>query len=344
MSHRPTFWRHLLSSVRRQCHGSPRTVLVILALFLSVTIATAGAAEGEESEHEEHEAPLPHQKVLRSAFGSISNPYPVESDAEKKDLGFCNFWSYGWTQGWEEAEWGPTDATRFRLLNIKQAFWERELRLTYAYADDAEGGEAHEQEMEFELELPMSRRFMIEFEGPLVGLKEKGEDWTYGAGDLKAIPQVMLAENDDMSFSSGLEIRTPTGREGVGGGRTALMPYVAYWRDLGHRIGLHTFLGSEFLLDEYGPAAPDTVIQYGVAPAMTFTRKHRPYFGNFTLFTEFNGETDIGADNNGQRVTFLPGARWMILDETWIAIGEEFPISGDQSFDHKFWLSLYMDF
>lgn len=327
---------HAISS-----HSARRTI-VLAALMCSLLLAAANPVSAGEEEGEEHEEMLPHTRALRAVFGPLSNPYTPPQ--EKKPLCLSNFFTYGWTQGWEHGEWGPKEAPRFRLMRIKQAFWERELRLTYAYADDAEGGEAHEQELEFELELPISRRFMIEFEGPIEGLKEKGEDWTHGFGGLKVIPQVMLAETDDASFSGGVEVKTPTGRDDFGGDQTAVMPYLAYWQDLGGRVGLHTFAGTNFQIDEFGPEEADSVFEYGVAPSLTLTRKHRPWLGNFTVFGEVNGEVDIGAADNGHRVTFLPGVRWMLLEETWLAVGEEFPISGDQAFDHKFWVSIYMDF
>jgi hypothetical protein len=118
------------------------------------------------------------------------------------------------------------------------------------------GGALDRQEVEMEIELPVSRRFLIEFEPSVAGVKPNGGSWDFASGDLRVIPQVMLYETRGVSFSSGLNIRTPTGSQSVLAGRTSLTPYLTLWTNLGQRVGLHTFFGSEFPLAGYGPAPP----------------------------------------------------------------------------------------
>jgi hypothetical protein len=283
-----------------------------------------------------------HQRLFRSLFDPIIDRYPPEES--RKNLGLDNFFDYGWTQGWAEPDEGPDDAPRFRLLQIQRAFWERELRLTYNYTFGADDGEADEQEGEFELELPISRRFLVEFEWGIVGLKPDGQSWEHHGGDLKIIPEVMLAETRDLSFSSGLVVRTPTGGRSVGEGRTSLTPYLALWRNLGNRTGLHTYMGSEFPLGGFASDAPDAVLQYGIAPTVTVTAKDTPYWGNLTFFTEANGQTDLGSGNSSANLTLLPGARWSVSKDLWVATGYEFPVTGNDHIDSRIWLSLYLDF
>ncbi|HEV8716374.1 MAG TPA: hypothetical protein VGX03_26575 [Candidatus Binatia bacterium] len=283
-----------------------------------------------------------HQRLLRFVFRPVIDRYPPEE--HRQDLGLRNFFTEGWTAGWAEPEEGPDDAPRFRLLRMQRAFWEREVRLTYNHTFGAEDGEVDEQEGEFELELPLSRRFLIEFEGGFVGLKPDGGSWKRRGGDLKIIPEVMLMETHSLSFSSGLIVRTPTGSATVGEERTSLTPYLALWRDLGHRIGLHTYLGAEFPVHGFGPGAPDAVVQYGIAPAITVTPKGTPYRGNWTFFVETNGETDCGSTDDRTTVTLLPGARWLVLKDVWVAAGYEFPVTNADALDGRAWVSFYFDF
>lgn len=112
--------------------------------------------------NEEEEKAL-DQKLLLALFHPLVGRYPVED--EREDLTFRNFFTFGWHVGWGEPEEGPADAPRFRLMRIQRAFWEREVRLTYNRAFGVEGGTLDAQEGEVELELPISRRFLIEFEG-----------------------------------------------------------------------------------------------------------------------------------------------------------------------------------
>jgi hypothetical protein len=283
-----------------------------------------------------------HQRLLRFVFKPVIDRYP--SEERRQDLRLSNFFSVGWTEGWAEPDEGPDDAPRFRLLRMQRAFWEREVRLTYNHTFGAEDGEVDEQEGEFELELPISRRFLIEFEGGFVGLQPDGRSWKRRVGDLKIILEVMLMETHALSFSSGLAIRTPTGSKAVGEERTSLTPYLALWRDVGHRIGLHTYLGAEFPIDGFGPGAPDAVVQYGIAPAITVTPKATPYLGNLTFFVETNGETDCGGKHDRTTVTLLPGARWLVLKDVWIAAGYEFLVTNTDALDGRAWISFYFDF
>lgn len=312
---------------------------VLILLFFIVLFSGSALSAAENSSQEERHS---YQRFLSSLFEPIIGKYPPEES--RKDLNLDNFSSYGWTQGWEEPEEGPEDAPRFRLLRIQRAFWEREVRLTFNHAFGADDGEYDEQEGEVELELPISRRFLIEFETGFVGLRPSGQSWEHRVGDLKIIPELMLVETRDLSFSSGLVVRTPTGGRSVGDGRTSLTPYLAVWKDLGNRVGLHTYLGNEFPLGGYESTDPDSVLQYGIAPTVTVTAKDTPYWGNLTFFIEADGETNFGNGNSQTKVNLLPGARWAIVKDCWTAVGYEFPVTSQNDFDDKIWFSLYLDF
>jgi len=90
--------------------------------------------------------------------------------------------------GWKEPDEGPNDAPRFGLLRIQRAFWEREIRLVHSYTFGVDGGAADEQELEMEVELPINRRFLIEFEPAVSSVRANGRSWDFGGGDLKVIP------------------------------------------------------------------------------------------------------------------------------------------------------------
>ncbi|HLG28966.1 MAG TPA: hypothetical protein VI387_02040 [Candidatus Brocadiales bacterium] len=285
---------------------------------------------------------LADQRLLFYLFKPLIGKYVPEE--ARQDLGLKNFFTSGWNVGWGEPYEGPNDAPRFRLLRIQRAFWERELRFTYTYASGADEGTVDEQEGEFELELPISRRFLIEFEGGFVGVQPGGDSWRIHSGDLKIIPEVMLMETKDVSFSLGTVVRTPTGGRSVGEGRTSLTPYLAFWKDLGMRIGLHSYMGTEFQIGGFGLGAPDAIVQYGIAPSFTVTPKDTPYLGNLTFFGEVNGETSLGGADDQTKVNLLPGVRWLLFKDFWVAGGYEFPITDRQEFDNRIWVSIYRDF
>lgn len=282
------------------------------------------------------------QRLLLDLFRPVVDNFPAER--KRQDLTFQNFFTYGWNVGWKEPEEGPEDAPRFRLLRIQRAFWEREVRFVDPYTFGADGGTLDEQEVEMEVELPVSRRFLIEFEPAVTGVRPNGSSWRFASGDFTMIPELMLYETKDISFSSGLSIRTPTGSQSVGSGRTSLTPYLAWWKDLGQRVGLHTFFGTEFPLAGYGPDRPDTTLQYGIALAKTITPKDTPWLGNLTFFAEFNGTTERGDANPSTTATLLPGARWLLFKDFWLAAGYEFPVARTNRLERRVWISIYRDF
>ena len=293
------------------------------------------SSPGEEQEEEKQF----DQRMLMALFRPVVKMFPAEK--ERQDLTLGNFFSYGWQAGWKEPEEGPDDAPRIRLLRILEAVWERDIRLTHNYIFGVNGEESDSQEVAMEIALPISRRFLIEFEQPVANIKSNGSS-SIASGDLRVVSKVMLYETHDASFSSGLSIRTPTGRQSMESHRTSLLPYFASWTDLGQRVGLHTYFGTDFPLGGWGPDRPDAFVQYSIVPSKTVTSRDTPFLGDLTIFAEFNGTTQVGGLDPQTTVTALPGVKWMLLKDFWVATGYEFSLTGiDES---RVWLTLSRDF
>jgi Putative MetA-pathway of phenol degradation len=345
-------WRYLFSLFRTSglVEEAPRrlsrcvyVILILADLLAFLPLAEAQVLQpGPTSPPSAEEPKSGDQRLLFDLFRPIVGNFPVER--KRKDLTFGNFFSYGWDVAWTEPEEGPDDAPRFRLMRIQRAFWEREVRIFSPYAFGTDGGTADELEIEMEIELPVNRRFLIEFEPALKGVGPYGSPWTFAAGDLLVIPQAMLYETKNTSFSSGLSVRVPTGSQSVGSGRTSLAPYLAWWADLGQRMSLHTYFGAEFPLAGYGPGRPNAIFQYAAALAKTVTPKKTPWFGNLTFFAELNGTTGSGGPSPSTTVTLLPGVRWLMFRDFWLAAGYELPLTTTRQFDGRVWFSIYRDF
>jgi hypothetical protein len=86
------------------------------------------------------------------------------------------------------------------------------------------------------------------------------------------------------------------------------------------------------------------VVQYGIAPAITVTPKATPYVGNLTFFMETNGETECGGKHDRTTLTLLPGTRWLVFKDVWMAAGYEFPVTNTEALDGRAWVSFYFDF
>lgn len=284
--------------------------------------------------------------ILSSYFPS--SLHGAEEFAEKKpDLTLSNFFSEGWKfMQWEEPEQEPEQAPRFRLLKIPATVFEREIRMNYSFTNNSDGGKLDEHEWEFEFEMPVSRRLLIEVEPKIISLSPNDGDTTSGFGDTSLITRIMLLETRNTTLLSLLETTLPTGDEdrGLGSGLTTISPGIGLWRDLGSRYALHGFFGLDIPVGGKDDDDPDTTVIYGTAITKTVTPKDTPFFGNLTLFVELNGSSDIGSDNDITVVSILPGVRWNLGHEFWLMPGIEFPVIGRDEFDSRVWLSVLKDF
>lgn len=247
---------------------------------------------------------------------------------------------------WEEPEQEPDQSPRFRLLKIPATVFEREVRMNYSFTNNGDGGELDEHEWEFEFEMPVSRRLLLEVEPKIISLSPNDGDTTSGFGDTSLITRIMLLETRNTTLLSLLEITLPTGDEdrGLGSGLTTISPGIGMWRDLGGHFALHSFFGLDIPTGGKSDEDPDTTIIYGSALTKTVTSKDTPFFGNLTFFVEFNGNSDIGSDDDTTVVSILPGARWNLGRDFWLMPGVEFPIIGRDEFDTRVWFSVLKDF
>src|SRR3990170_7031536 len=168
-----------------------------------------------------------------------------ELSGKKPDITLSNFFSEGWKFGqWEEPEQEPDQSPRFRLLKIPATVFEREVRMNYSFTNNGDSGKIDEHEYELELEMPVSRRLLIEVEPKVISVSpDHGNDHS-GFGDTSLITRVMLFETRNTTLLTILDTNFPTGNEdiGLGSGMTTISPGIGMWRDLGRHFALHGFL------------------------------------------------------------------------------------------------------
>ncbi|HHT9114686.1 MAG: transporter [Planctomycetes bacterium] len=270
-----------------------------------------------------------------------------ELSGKKPDLTLSNFFSEGWKFGqWKEPEQEPDQSPRFRLLKIPATVFEREVRMNYSFTNNSDGGKLDEHEWEFEFEMPISRRLLIEVEPTIVSISPKNDNNHNGFGDASFITRVMLLETRNTTLLSLLDVKIPTGNEdlGLGSGMTTISPGIGMWRDIGGHFALQSFLGLDIPAGGKSDEDPDTTVNYGAALTKTVTPKDTPFFGNLTFFVEFNGSSDMGSNSDTTVVSILPGARWNLGRDFWLMPGVEFPITGRDEFENRIWFSVLKDF
>ena len=280
---------------------------------------------------------------------SINFLYAQEEHENKPVLSLSNFFSEGWKFGsWEETEQEPDQSPRFRLLKMPAVVFEREVRLNYSYTNNGDGGKHDEHELEFELEVPVSRRFLIEIEPKVLSVSPNDEedDDHIGFGDTSLLSKIMLIETRNTTLLSVFGAEFPTGNEDheLGRGMTTIITGLGLWRDLGRHFALHNYFGLDIPAGGKSEEDPDTTVKYATALAKTLTSKDTHLFGNLTLFVELNGSSDIGSHSDNTLVSILPGVRWNLGHEFWLMPGIEFPVIGRDEFDNRVWFSVLKDF
>jgi hypothetical protein len=90
-------------------------------------------------------------------------------------------------------------------------------------------------------------------------------------------------------------------------------------------------------------------LTYSVATARTLVDSEVPLIGDFTVFLEAFGATDLnGSRTNRTLISLTPGVRMNLAgrDEKawWLQTGVEIPVFGPRAFDYGFRIALIHDF
>jgi hypothetical protein len=282
----------------------------------------------------------------------------------QRNFGLSNFFE-GWLTLWETYREDETQAPRVPLIRITPAFFKREFRMNYFYADDEGDGEADVHEWGMALELPLTLRLKIDIEPKVLYVDSHEGGKNAGFGDTKLAMRVMLFETNTILLSTGSVINIPTGDEDrhLGEGITTVGQQLALWTDLGHRMALHTFLGVDvptggehgssstshgsggFGRDNEHEEDANMEFLYGIAVSRTFTLTNASVLEGITPFIEFNGHKGFGLDKNEMyRIDALPGIRWDLSRELYVMQGFEVPLNGTEEFDKRIWFSIIKDF
>jgi hypothetical protein len=173
--------------------------------------------------------------LFRAAIGSIFGHYDSSCFTP---LGLSNFFE-GWLTPWIPVGNGSSGAARGGWVGepgLTAGFFRREFDPTFTWIHGTNGS-PNSQEGGFLLFLPLSRRFELSFFMPYVDSVNPGNSSTGGRstsfGDTLITGRVMLIENKDFGWTSGLEVLTPTGSTSTGNGQTALTPFTEFWADVG---------------------------------------------------------------------------------------------------------------
>jgi hypothetical protein len=264
-----------------------------------------------------------------------------EDREEPTDLTLDNFFCAGWNERFEER---PTEerAVRVPLFRTKLGFLEREVRAMYRFANRADHGAADEHELEVEVDLPLSRRFMLEFSPEQTWRDGKGtRDWDGARWTSLAVLQ--LVDTVHTAANVQFNVSTPM-KNGSEEDATRLGLSCAAFRDLGDRVGFQAHFGHDFLVGGEAGDGARFEMNYAVALTKTLTEE-TPWLGNLTPSLELAGVTALEGGTTGRtNLSLVPGVQWELREHWWVTMALEVPLTGPRPFEEGLHFSIYREF
>ncbi len=307
----------------------------------------------EESEKSEEEEPKEDEEEEMEPCEECSEE-EEEQYEEPSDLTIWNLFREGWDTPYQSRSRAGR-APRLHLFQVRQPFLDREVRTNFFYQSGADLGEADEYELNWELEIPFNRRFMLDFEPGYSWVDGKGEEAFDTNGPvLRVTAYLQLVDTYDSAFNVQFRVTAPSPETGVflsefgpvveeENKQTGLLFTFAGFEDLTRSLGLERVgLSYHFTYGTFvgpGPAEdPRNAIIYATSLAKTFREPDARFLADFTTFTEVFGATILDGENEGRTaITLTPGLRWNLAREEspwWFMAGVQFPITGPRPFDY----------
>lgn len=297
----------------------------VLRTVLALTLVATGVARAEDAAPDAAAPPAVVADVPSDALAPEGEAAPQRLS----DLGLGNFFTEGWNQPWARKKRYTPDMA---LLKVTTNFLEREFRFDYVLTNTANNATTDTTDMINGLiAYGLNRRLMLEvvtnyqWNNPFVGDTKSGA----GGGFLT---RFQLVDTDTSSYS--FQARISPANKGIGQTQTSLQFALAGWNDvhawapaLG-RLGLYYSFQYENLLGAHAVGVMENDISYDISFAETWTQPTTPFFGNFTTFVEFFGQSTLdGASSGKTNITVTPGFRFWFIPENSISFGVDLPIS-----------------
>ena len=307
-------------------------------------------------------APAKKPRVRTSVLGAARDSLFGRTDyADWEPLKFSTLFREGWDEAWIGPPNGLKGGPRQGWIGAADGNFYRLGFFSFDYTrglgqgtDGFAGG--------FTLYTPLSRRLLLITQVPFVNsnfsaitagreqLPTGGDGTGTGAGaggsgpngrrgtgfgDLSFTPRVMLFENENFSWTSGMTIQIPTGDASSGGGRAILTPTTSIWWNFRERWvvrgGFSTAVGTN-------RQAGGTTLLSRIAVGRTFTKHDVPIFGDFTVYVASNTFNNVTTGTTLS--TIGPGFRTHLGNSYYFLGATTIPLTGPRPYEEgaTFWI------
>ena len=296
---------------------------------------------------------LPLMLLAASAVWTTAaaQEYKASSEQHLSDLTLGNLFSEGWSQPWAKRE--RADGTPdMALLKVTTNFLERELRIDYARTSDVQNSKYKTFDfLSGLIAYGLDRRVMLEvvsnYQWNSPNTSVKGATGASGAGG-SGVVRFQLVDTELSSYA--LQFRVNEPNQSIGQTQTSRQVGLAAFNDLNalvglSRTGLYYSVVYESLVGKQAAGARTSDIAYDISLAKTLTEPGEPVLGNFTLFVEGLGTTDLDGSKAGHTVaTVTPGMRFWFYPENSLMIGGDIPVSGPHPYGGVFRVTYILNF
>ena len=242
------------------------------------------------------------------------------------------------TEGWLDPHIGPPSGSGGSLrqgwIGVPEAFFNRQIVGIYSRTRGVNGA-PNEQTGSIILESPMSRRYDFGALVPFVDdLQGNAAQHNTSVGDVLLFNRFLLHETQDLSVSLNVNVRVPTGSRTTGNDRTAVIPYLAFYKDLGRGFSARGAGGADVPVDDR-PDGRDATLFFSYAMGQTLTPHDTPFFGDFTYYVAMNVTEDLGGRNRNTFLSFTPGFRTHLGRDWFLLGGVGVPVAGPRTFNER---------
>jgi hypothetical protein len=268
--------------------------------------------------------------------------YPIPVRAEETHSESTNVFRFDLDKGWLDppvhSHFSKGGTPLIHSFRTEPAFTRRDFLLDYSFNNERE---SNEQEIEAEIEWPLSRRLGLVFEVPYVSVDSDDDRSADGFGNFAVSPRLLLAEYKRFLLAFGLEIETTTGETngGIAEDEVSLAPSFSTWVDLGNWWTAQAQSGLEYPVE-----SSDARFFFRSALIHTFKSndihdsghaKHNHHDGLspglFSVILEADLALGLSGPEDG--IWFaegIVGVSFDLWDNADMRIGYQFPLSSSQ--------------
>jgi hypothetical protein len=248
----------------------------------------------------------------------------------------------GWLDPPVHSHFSQHGTPMIHSFRTEPAFTRRDFLLDYSTRSETG---LREQEIESEIEWPLSRRLGLVFEVPYVFIDSDDNGTIDGFGNLAVSPRVLLAEYERFLCAFALEVETTTGTTngGIAEDEVALAPSFSTWIDLG---GWWTINAQSGL--EYPTESSDS--EFFFRSALIHTLGYEDFHvgrhthhehadelspGHFSMILEADLALGLSGEEDGDWLAEgIVGVLFSLWDDADMRVGYQFPLSRSQDLNN----------